>query len=396
MRKRGRPDFILLIVTFLLVGFGVAMVYSASSIYALDRYKDYAYFGRGQAIRSVFGIILLLVAMNIPRQFYRRYFLHILAVSFILLLIVLIPGIGIWRNGARSWLNFGVTLMQPAELAKISLIIYLAAIITKKEDRFSELKKGFLPAISVVTLFFLLIAAQPDYGSGFILGLTAACVIYAGGARFKHLAILSVPLIVFTAIYVLLSPYRKHRLFIFLNPWEDGAGGLGFGYQLVHSFSALAHGGIMGAGFGKSIEKYLYLPEAHTDFIVAIIGEELGFLGLTVFLLVYLLFIWRLLTVAIRIQNIFSKLIAIGIASMIYIQSFINIGGVVGLIPLTGVPLPLVSYGGSSLLVTLLSVGIVLGLSREIDQTKVEKLANEQKKAKKVQGTVWQRTRASR
>ncbi|MBN6189277.1 putative lipid II flippase FtsW [Aneurinibacillus sp. BA2021] len=396
MKKRGRPDFILLITTIFLVGFGVTMVYSASSIYALDRYQDYAYFGRGQAMRSAFGIVLLLIAMNIPRQFYRKYFLHILVVSFILLVIVLIPGIGIWRNGARSWLNFGVTLVQPAEFAKISLIIYLAAMITKKEDRFSELKKGFLPAISVVTLFFLLIAAQPDYGSGFILGLTAACVIYAGGARFKHLAALSVPLLLFTIVYILSSSYRMHRLLIFRNPWDDGADGLGFGYQLAHSFIALAHGGMSGAGLGKSIEKYLYLPEAHTDFIVAIIGEELGFFGLGVFLLVYLLFIWRLLAVALRIENIFSKLIAIGIASMIYIQSFVNIGGVVGLIPLTGVPLPLVSYGGSSLLVTLLSVGIVLGLSREIDQSRVEKLIAGQKTGKEKQAAVWQRTKASR
>ncbi|MCP1357649.1 putative lipid II flippase FtsW [Aneurinibacillus migulanus] len=376
MKNRGRPDFTLLLLALILVGFGIIMVYSSSSIHALSKYNDDTYFVKGQIIRGLLGTFVMLIVMNIPYQFYKKYFLHILALTLLLLLVVLIPGIGVWRGGARSWLNLGVILVQPSEIAKISLIIYLAAIIAKKKERFLDFKTGFSPAITVIALFFLLIAIQPDFGSAAILSIIAASVLYVGGARLKHLAIVSIPLLLFSTVYILLAPYRLQRLLIFRDPWADE---MDAGYQLVHSFSALAHGGMTGTGLGKSIEKYLYLPEAQTDFIFAIIGEEFGFIGVTLFLLTYVLFIWRIIIISLRSEDTFSKLVGIGIASMLFVQSFINIGGVTGLIPLTGVTLPLISYGGSSLIITMVSIGIVLGISREIDKAKIQKIIDRQK-----------------
>ncbi|GEN34894.1 MULTISPECIES: putative lipid II flippase FtsW [Aneurinibacillus] len=383
MNKRGRPDFWLLILTFIIVCFGVVVVYSASSIEAIDTYGDAAYYVKNHLVRVGLGIFIMLVAMNIPFTFYKKYFFHVLSFSYFLLVAVLIPGVGAKRNGARSWLDIGPLQIQPAEFAKIALIIYLAGIIAKKGEKFWDLKKGFIPAVVVVSLFFVMIAIQPDLGSAAILALTAASVIYVGGARLKYLLILGIPLLLFGVVYTFLSAYRLNRFLVFLNPWDDGMDGLGWGYQLTQSFSALAHGGIIGTGLGKSIEKYLYLPEVHTDFIFAIIGEEFGFIGVLCFLFTYLFLLWRMMFIAISSEDVFSKLVGYGVASMIAIQIFINIGGVIGAIPLTGVPLPLISYGGSSLLVTLLGIGVTLSISREIDRQKMREAMSSitQKKA---------------
>ncbi|HBI02807.1 MAG TPA: hypothetical protein DDY49_02105, partial [Paenibacillaceae bacterium] len=194
-----------------------------------------------------------------------------------------------------------------------------------------------------------------------------------------HLGTIALGFVGLILLFILTSSYRIQRFLNFANPWNDGLGGLGTGYQLVHSYFAIAHGGWTGAGFGKSIEKYLYLPEAQTDFIFAIFSEEMGFFVVLFFLLFYLFFLWRILIVTFRAKDLFAKLIGIGIVSMIFIQAFINIGGVIGLIPLTGVPLPFISYGGSSLLLNCLSMGIVLSISREYSKQKVQKMLNETK-----------------
>ncbi|GED16499.1 putative lipid II flippase FtsW [Aneurinibacillus migulanus] len=372
MQRRGRPDFLLLFLTFGLLGFGMVMVYSASSIEAINTYNDAAYYAKKHMVRVLLGIFVMLVTMNIPFTFYKKHFFHILSSAYFLLVIVLIPGIGAKRNGARSWLDFGPLQIQPAEFAKIALIIYLAGIIAKKGKAFWELKTGFIPAVVVVVLFFLTIAIQPDFGSAAILALTAGVVIYVGGARLKYLLVLGVPLLAFSVIYTFSSQYRLQRILVFLDPWDDGMGGLHWGYQLTQSFSALAHGALTGTGLGKSIEKYLYLPEVHTDFIFAIIGEEFGFIGVLFFIITFLCLLWRMIFIGIHSDDLFSKLVGCGVASMIFIQAFINIGGVTGAIPLTGVPLPFISYGGSSLLVTLIGIGVTLSISREIDRKKIK------------------------
>ncbi|WP_027417065.1 putative lipid II flippase FtsW [Aneurinibacillus terranovensis] len=373
MNVRGRPDFLLFSLTILLVGFGVVMVYSASSIFAYIHNNNSAYYMQRQCIWGILGLISMILVMNIPYRFYKKNFFIIMIVTFFILFATLIPGIGSVHKGARSWLDFGPVSLEPAELAKLAIVIYLSGMIAKKGERFREFKRGLLPAMAVVALFFIAIALQPAFGMAGIFIITAGTVIYSGGANLKHLAYMVVPVAVFSVIYTVISPYRWERIINFSNPWNDGFNGLGNGYQLVHSYFALADGGIGGMGLGKSIEKYLYLPEVQTDFIFAIIGEELGFIGITLFLLVYLFFLWRVLVIALRVDDTFAKLVGIGIVSMTFIQAFINIGGTEGLIPITGVPLPFISYGGTSLLLYMTSIGIVLNISRDMYKKKMKK-----------------------
>ncbi|EMT53791.1 MULTISPECIES: putative lipid II flippase FtsW [Brevibacillus] len=385
MKTRGVPDFLLLLLTALLVGFGITMVLSSSSIYALTSFTsngckicggDELYFVKRQAMWLLLGIFGMLITMNIPFSFYKRNFLLIVFVSFLSLLLVIIPGIGNDAKGARSWFSFGSVNLQPAEFAKLGLILYLAAIISKKGDGFRDLKKGLMPPLVVTGAFFILIMVQPDMGSAAILLGTAIVVMICGGARIGHLFMIGFPvtsLAVFA--YVMKKDHAWNRLTSFLDPWSDP---LGTGYHIKQSLIAIAHGGLTGTGFGKSIQKYLYLPEAHTDFIFAIISEELGFFGTSLFLLVYLLFILRGIHICLKVHDTFASLVGIGIVSMIGIQAFVNIGGVTSFIPLTGVTLPFISYGGSSLLMTLVSTGILLSVSREVSRQKLTEQGQKQ------------------
>jgi cell division protein FtsW len=382
MQTRGRPDFPILLLTFFLVGFGIVIVYSASSIFSLHKYGTDTYFVNKQIIWAIIGLLCMLFTMNVPYTFYKKNFVLIALVCLFLLLAVLIPGIGVVRNNARSWINLGIGLLQPAEFAKLAIIIYLSALIAKKGDKIHDFKKGFLPAMIVVGLFAGIIAIQPDFGSAAILTLTAISVVIAGGASTKHLLSVGIPFGIAGFLFVFTSEYRWERLQTFRDPWADE---LDSGFQLIHSYFALAHGGITGAGFGKSIEKYLYLPEAQTDFIFSIMAEELGFLGAVLFLIVYLCFLWRILIVTLRVKDSFATLVGIGVASMIFIQAFINIGGVTGLIPITGVPLPFISYGGSSLLLNMISIGIILSISRENYKQTIQKLTADQQPTTKPQ-----------
>jgi cell division protein FtsW len=378
MKTRGVPDFLLLLLTALLVGFGITMVLSASSIYALTSFTangcdycngDELYFVKKQATWLLLGIIGMLVAMNIPFSFYKRNFLWIGLLSFFALLLVLIPGIGYEVKGARSWFRIGSASLQPSEFAKLGLILYLAAIISKKGEGFRDLKTGLIPPLVVTGLFFLLIVAQPDLGSAAILLVTAVIVMICGGARIGHLFMLGFPITALSLLsYITLRPHAWNRLTSYMDPWNDH---LNTGYNVTQSLIAIAHGGLSGTGFGKSIQKYLYLPEAHTDFIFAIISEEFGFIGTTIFLLVYLLFLLRGVQICLRVKDPFASLVGIGIVSMIGVQAMINIGGVTGTIPMTGVTLPFISYGGTSLLISLVSTGILLSVSREVNRQRI-------------------------
>jgi cell division protein FtsW len=383
MKTRGRPDFLLLTLTFILIGFGLVMVYSASSVYALYEkftHHDATYFMKRQILWACLGLIGMFVTMNVPYTYYKKKFVPIMAITFFILCAVLIPGIGSVHKGARSWFDFGAVSLQPAEFAKLAIVLYLSGIIAKKGEKFREFKKGFMPPMAVAFAFTVVIAAQPDFGSAAILMLTAVSVFFAGGVNLKHLFGLLLPIGGVGFLYIFTSPYRWSRIMNFRNPWNDGFNGLGAGYQLVHSYFALAHGGLTGAGLGKSIEKFLYLPEVQTDFIFSIISEELGFVGGLIFILVYLFFLWRILTITLRIKDVFCNLVGIGVVSMTFIQAFINIGGVLGAIPITGVPLPFISYGGSSLLLNLISIGIVLSISREAHKDHIKKLQNAEHK----------------
>ncbi|RED65891.1 putative lipid II flippase FtsW [Cohnella lupini] len=373
--QRGTPDFMLLILTLLLVGFGLVMVFSASSSMAAtepDYNYDALYFVKRQLMWVGLGTLIMFVMMNIHFQKYKKLFL----IFFIgtLFLLVLVPFVAEDRNGAKSWIGIGSFGVQPTEFAKLAIILYLAAIIAKKDEKFRDFKRGLLPVMIVVGFFAFLIMLQPDFGSCAILVMCASAIVVAGGSNLKHITLSSGVLLglaaLGTSFYFLINPdagfgYRGARFTAFLNPLEDQQG---TGYHLIRSLEAFGHGGFFGAGLGNSVQKLFYLPYAYNDFIFAIIGEELGFVGTTIFILFYILFLWRALIVALRCPDIYGTLVGIGLVSLISIQALINMGGVSGAIPITGVTLPFISYGGSSMLTLLTGMGILLSISREYNR----------------------------
>ncbi|WP_028561520.1 putative lipid II flippase FtsW [Paenibacillus pinihumi] len=370
---RGRPDFLLLILTLLLVGFGLVMVFSASSNIAVvsDNYnRDAFYFVKRQLLFATAGTIVLFILMNFHYEKFKKWFIfYFIGVVFLL---AIVPFVGKEINGARSWLGFAGFGIQPTEFAKLAIILYLGRLISKKGEKFRDFKKGLVPVIIIVGFICGLIMLQPDLGSCMILAMCAGIMIVAGGSNLKHLFFTGIALSIIVALMVAVSlaadpdlvkwGYRIARFTSFMNPLDDM---LGTGYHLSHSLFALGHGGFTGAGFGHGVQKLHYLPYPYNDFIFAVIGEEFGFIGSLLFLVCYVAFIWRGLLVAMRCPDTYGTVVGSGIIGLISIQAFINIGGVSGLMPITGVTLPFISYGGSSLLVSLASIGILLSISRE-------------------------------
>lgn len=369
-RIRGTPDFLLLFLTLTLVGFGLVMVYSSSQIISYTDYGDPLYFTKRQLLWAGIGIILMIVVMNLPFSLFRRLYALLGLGSLLFLFSVFIPGLGKVVNGARAWIDVVGFRIQPAEFAKLGLILYLAAMIGKKGDRIKDFKYGLLPLIIMIGLFSGVIILQNDFGTAAILLMSSFTVLIAGGARIIHLLLLLSAGIPLMLLYVFSATYRLKRFTSFINPWQDPDTS---GYHLIQSLYAIGHGRIFGVGLGNSIQKFEYLPYPQTDFIFSIIAEELGLIGILLFFFFYLLLIWRMLLLSLKAHDPFASLAGVGIVIGIGIQALINIGGVTGSIPLTGVPLPLISYGGSSLMVTLLSIGIVLSISREVSKREKEK-----------------------
>ncbi len=360
--SRGTPDFLLLFLTLGMVGFGIVMVFSASFTVSYWDMGNRWFFTQKQLIWAGIGMIMMLLTMNIPFQIYKKYYLLILALSFFMLLIVFIPGIGIERNGAKSWIGIDSFSIQPSEFAKLGLIVYLSALISKKNEKMKSFKQGLFPTLFITLIFFIMIALQPDYGTALILLVTAGIVIFVGGASFKHIFYLVFIGIIILPIFIFSAGYRISRFTSYLEPWSDPYGN---GYHLIQSLIALGNGGILGTGFGKGIQKFFYLPYPQSDFIFSVIGEELGFIGVTLFIILFLLFLWRILILSLRSTETFGTLVGIGVTTSFAIQAFVNIGGVTGTIPITGVPLPFISTGGSSLIMSMTAIGLILSLSRE-------------------------------
>ncbi|TFE31820.1 putative lipid II flippase FtsW [Cohnella luojiensis] len=377
--QRGTPDFLLLILTLLLVGFGLVMVFSASSSMAVsepDYNNDALYFVKRQLMWVGLGTFIMLVLMNIHFQKYKKLFLLFFVGT--LFLLILVPFIAEARNGAKSWIGVGSFGVQPTEFAKLAIILYLAAIIAKKDEKFRDFKRGLLPVMIVVGFFAFLIMLQPDFGSCAILVMCASAIVIAGGSNLKHIMLSSGVLLglaaLGTSVYFLFNPgadfgFRGDRFTSFMDPLADQQGD---GYHLTRSLEAFGHGGLTGTGLGNSVQKLFYLPYAYNDFIFAVIGEELGFIGTTLFILFYIVFLWRALIVALRCPDIFGTLVGIGLVALIGIQAIINMGGVSGAMPITGVTLPFISYGGSSMLTLLTGMGILLSISREYNRVEKE------------------------
>ncbi|MFW5897066.1 MAG: putative lipid II flippase FtsW [Bacillota bacterium] len=354
-------DHILLTTILALVALGLVMVFSSSSYSALVRFEDSMYYFRRQGLWALFGLLAMCIAQALDYHLYRRYARVILFFGVFLLGLSLVPGVGILARGSRRAIMLGPVSLSPAEVVKLSLVIYLAHGMCRVPAKMRSFWAGVWPALMTVGAAAAMILLQPDLGTAITVVGTAFFLLYAAGARMIHLVpvgLLGVP-----AVWYLITSetYRMRRFLAFLDPWADP---MGYGYHVIQSLYALGAGGLLGLGLGASHQKFLYLPEQHTDFIFAIIGEEMGFLGSLVVVVLFAVFLWRGLTTAALARDAFGSLLATGITVMIVLQAFINIGAVTSVLPVTGIPLPLISYGGSSLMVTMMSAGILLNISK--------------------------------
>lgn len=360
--QKKRFDYILFGAVILISIFGIVMIYSASSIWAEFKFHDAFKYVKQQSFFFIVGIIVMLISSKIDLDFIKKKANLILIGCLILLALVLIPGIGQVRNGSRSWFGFGGLGIQPSEFAKIGLIIFTAKYLQNNQKNMKDIKKGALPIFLVIGIFFLLIMLEPDFGTAFVITLTLVCLIFVSGLKISFFVKLGLLGILGVVALIIAAPYRMARIISFLNPWSDP---LGSGYQIIQSLYAIGPGGILGQGFMKSRQKHFYLPEPQTDFIFSIISEEFGFLGVIIVCSFFFLLFYRMIKIAMASEDLFKKYLAFGLAFGIFIQAGLNLAVVVGLIPVTGVTLPFFSYGGSSLLVSMLSVGLVLNVSRK-------------------------------
>lgn len=360
--KTRAPDFWLYVPIIILAGIGVVMVYSASSIVAADRYGDAAYFLKRQLIWVALGGAAMLLTQRIHYAAFRRFTPFILLCAIAALGLVLHPGIGRVAGGARRWLAFGGPFsFQPAEAAKLAVVLYLANFLANRGSELRDFRRGIVPPLLITGLIFGLILAQPDLGSAMLIGLVLIVLLFVSGARIAHLAGMFIVGIPGLVLAILGEEYRRRRLLAFLDPWKDPQGA---GFHIIQSLLALGSGGIFGVGLGNSRQKFFYLPERHTDFIFSILGEELGLLGTAAVIVLFALFAYRGFRIARRAPDRFGSLLASGITTMIVIQAVLNIGVTTGVLPITGVPLPFLSFGGSSLLFTMIASGMLLNISQ--------------------------------
>ncbi len=353
-------DFTLLITIILLLGVGLVMLLSASSPSALADTGDSYYYFKRQLIFAVLGVIAMFAISKIDYRFYNKFYIHAYVVSLILLAAVLL--IGTESNGAQRWIYITETLsFQPSEIVKFLIIVFYAGILVKNRDELPKFKNGFLKHFFWVLPIIGLLLLQPHFSASVvILGIVVVMMLVAG-CKFRHFLTAGSILIPIVIVLVVLEPYRLQRVLTFLDPWQDATD---TGWQVIQSLYAIGSGGLFGVGLGDSTQKYLYIPEPHNDFIFSIIGEELGFLGCTLIIILFAVFIWRGILIAMKSPDMFGSLMAIGITALIAIQVIINIAVVTSSMPATGMPLPFFSYGGTALFIILCEMGVLLNISR--------------------------------
>lgn len=363
MKKRAEShiDYVLLTAVLILLLIGVLMVYSSSSVWSEYKFGDSFFYLKRQLLFAVIGLVGIWVMIKIPYFKFINWAITAYIACIVLLIALFIPGVGLVRGGANSWIGVGAFSIQPSEFMKLGLILLFAKLLPKKQHDLPFLFKGFIPMFALIIFPFGLIMLQPDLGTGLVLVLTGMLLLFIAGAKISHFVGLALMGLAGLAGLIISAPYRISRIQAFLNPWEDP---LGDGFQIIQSLYAIGPGGLMGLGFGNSMQKYFYLPEPQTDFIFAVMAEELGLIGGTFILFLFFVVVWRGILIAVHSQDMSASLVAFGITSMIMIQVMINISVVIGLIPVTGITLPLLSYGGSSLTLTLVSIGILLNISR--------------------------------
>lgn len=346
-------------ITFILSIIGLIMIYSSSYIWAEYKYNNPYKYLILQSIFLIVGLFLLFIVSKIDYNVYKKYSNQFLLVCFILLILVLIPGVGIVRNGSRSWfgiMGFGI---QPSELTKIALIIFTSKYLSNNDYLKRHTFKFIFPIILIILIFFLLILLEPDFGTGMVLMISLVGLIFISGANVSIFIKLGLLGILGIIILILIAPYRMDRITSFLNPWTDP---LGSGFQAIQSLYAIGPGGLLGYGFLNSRQKHFYLPEPQTDFIFSIIAEEFGFIGSLVLVLLFALLYYLLITSSIKTKDLFGKYLSFGLTFLLMFQTLLNLSVVVGLIPITGVTLPFISYGGSSLITSMICIGIMLNI----------------------------------
>ncbi len=361
------PDFKLLIAVYILLAFGISMLYSASIAISRRIYHNQYYIFTRQLIWAGISTVFIIILFTIDYHLYRKVARLIVLFTLILLVMVLIPGIGTMISGSRSWIRFKFFGFQPAEIAKLSLVIYLSYIFSKKRIKTDNFFESYLPTLIIVSTISFLILLQPDFGTGFLIIIIAGTLAFISGV--KTIYLISTGFAILPIAWILISKveYRKMRLLAFINPWADP---MDKGYHIIQSIKSFKIGGITGVGLGKGVQKLWYLPQPHTDFIFSVIGEETGLIGSFIILLLYIYIIFRAAKIAMNAPDRFGFLIATGICIMISVQVLINIFVSTGLIPVTGLPLPFISYGGSSLVVNMLAIGILLNISRQSADSK--------------------------
>jgi len=359
--KRLKEDRLLLLSTLVLVAFGLLMVYSASSVMALKRYGDSAYFLKRQALWAGGGLVAMYAAWKMDYRKFKYISLPALAVMFILLLLVLVPGIGAEINGAKRWIRIAGLSFQPSEFVKPALIVVVAASLARRAEKLADFWFGLGPYLLLSGAFMLLIVIEPDLGTAAALGVVIITMLFVAGAKPAHMLYLVLavtPVLYYELMHV---SFRLKRLMVYIDPWQDP---LGKGFQTIQSFLAFGGGGLTGLGLGESRQKLLFLPEPHSDFIFSVIGEEFGLMGAISVAILFALFTLCGMRLALKCQDRFGSLLAFGLTLMIGLQSIINMGVTTGLFPNKGMPLPFISAGGSSIFVALLSVGMLLSIAR--------------------------------
>ena len=360
--ERTTTYLLLLMVVAVLNVIGLVMVLSASSVQSLDSKGTAWWFFERQLLWTGLGVAGFAVASRVDYRNWRRYTLPFLAIATALLVIVLVPGIGIWVDGSRRWLGFGSWRVQPSEIAKLALLVYAADVLTRQEQKVGDWRRALRPVMLVFTLFAFLIMREPDLASTMVLTVILGALLVVGGIRARHLAAIGGAAIAAVTAFALFVPFRRARMLTFLDPWHDKSN---TGYQVTQSLIALGSGGWTGVGLGQSRAKWRFLPAAHTDFIFAIVGEELGLFGCLLVIGLFAALAYLGVRTALRAPDRFGMLLAGGITAWIVGQAVINIGSVVGLLPVSGIPLPFVSFGGTALVFTMVAAGLLGNVARQ-------------------------------
>ena len=354
-----RPNFIIKLTTIVLLLFGLLTIYSSSYVWAQYKFGSKYHYLIYQVVFLFVRLFIYKCVKNINIDYLKKKTNLFLFIGIVLLILVIIPGVGVVRNGSRSWFSLGPLSFQPSEFIKIVLIMFTAKYLEKYHNRINKIKDNLLPIIMIVGLVIFLIMLEPDFGSSMIIILTIISMLFSSGLKYKFFGVIGVCGLAGIALIILIAPYRIARIISFINPWKDP---LGSGYQIIQSLYAIGPGGLFGHGLFSSRQKFFYLPEPQTDFIFAIFCEELGIIAASFVIILFIILFYNIFVVSIKESNLFKKFLVIGIGSSLAIQTVMNLSVVVGLVPGTGVTLPFFSYGGSSLLISILSIALIINV----------------------------------